>query len=1141
MRVSVNVKRSTGDKFTVEADLEGTVLAFKEVLEPLTQVSPSLQRLIYKGKVLKDELTLASYEVEANQTIYFVKGSAKTSATPAAPAQVAPATPAPPAAPAAPAQPVNPFGGNAFGANPFESNASGASPFGANAFGGNGNPYGGMAGMPGMQEMLQNPEMMQQMMQSPMVQSLLNNPEIMRNMMQSNPAMRQLLEQHPELNHVMNDPEMLRRSMEAMSNPAAMREMMRSQDTALRNIESHPEGFNALRRMYTEVQEPLMDAASSGSSLPGTAFPMPGAVGGPAATPQTTTPAAPTPPANPANPWAISTQTPAANPWGANPFGANPLGGAGGIDMNMLNDPMVRGMMDQMSNNPELMRSMMEMNPQFQALDPQMRERLLNPEMLRTMMNPANLQAMMQMQTAMQQLQGSGALPNLGFPPANTGANNPFMNNLFTGGFGGTSAAAVENPEEHYASQLVQLNDMGFTNRDQNIQALRRAGDQMPPQVDAAMDSFLNEKLYTNNEAVAVEEPELLELQATQDIADRMRQEIKSRQAIEMERRVEYFRGKELRRCFPSATAEEIMSYGQSLLYHEFIHRSERLTQQNTKRIKSSTKMLTIAKQQYFTHDGYYTWMYEGSTTLRNTITAAFVALAAICTMYPLWPASAQSMLWKSAVTIALVGFSIAFVRFNLWLCFWLTTGRHVWLFPNFPIPSPCIETTPKRHGPLQYRAIVCLFLASLALYFYMNPLSFGKRGAFHFCKQLIREAYKGTVFNRFSQQEKDIIYTLFLRPRQRFLYGTLALICEFALYEMGADCCNHGHGHGHGSISSVPAAPLSKEEEEEFKSVKKMADYLRGRNGMPVRQAIEMGKRVEFFRGDKLGKFLMNNEGASKYCPGPVTTKEEALAMGSLLVTHGFIHRSERDAKNKKLLQPSQSHEFTTDGFYTWMYDGPKTLRNFLTAALIIGFTGLVCYPIWPQWSKVCVWYMSVTFLIVIIVFCIVRLIAFFFLWLAGIEFWFLPNIFDDNLGVIDSFKPLYSLRKTDPSETKYRLIGLIAFIAFCVWVAQQPTDFDEYMALTKQFTDDVYSGKLLDDMSQKDKEDIDKVKVPDLEDLMRDEATDIFSEKDEESNFDSYMEQKYFSEDATEDDYFPEEDCLNRVQDILSLKMLY
>ncbi len=41
-----------------------------------------------------------------------------------------------------------------------------------------------------------------------------------------------------------------------------MREQMRNQDRTMANIESHPEGFNALRRMYENFQEPLMNAAT---------------------------------------------------------------------------------------------------------------------------------------------------------------------------------------------------------------------------------------------------------------------------------------------------------------------------------------------------------------------------------------------------------------------------------------------------------------------------------------------------------------------------------------------------------------------------------------------------------------------------------------------------------------------------------------------------------------------------------------------------------------------------------------------------------------------------------------------------------------------------------------------------------------
>lgn len=47
-----------------------------------------------------------------------------------------------------------------------------------------------------------------------------------------------------------------------MRNPQAMQEAMRSQDLQLSQIENLPGGFNALSRMYLDVQEPMMEATS---------------------------------------------------------------------------------------------------------------------------------------------------------------------------------------------------------------------------------------------------------------------------------------------------------------------------------------------------------------------------------------------------------------------------------------------------------------------------------------------------------------------------------------------------------------------------------------------------------------------------------------------------------------------------------------------------------------------------------------------------------------------------------------------------------------------------------------------------------------------------------------------------------------
>ena len=64
----------------------------------------------------------------------------------------------------------------------------------------------------------------------------------------------QLTERNPELSAVLNDPNILRQSLQLASNPSLMREHMRTSDRAMSNLEAHPEGFNALRRVFENLQ-----------------------------------------------------------------------------------------------------------------------------------------------------------------------------------------------------------------------------------------------------------------------------------------------------------------------------------------------------------------------------------------------------------------------------------------------------------------------------------------------------------------------------------------------------------------------------------------------------------------------------------------------------------------------------------------------------------------------------------------------------------------------------------------------------------------------------------------------------------------------------------------------------------------------
>jgi ubiquilin len=106
---------------------------------------------------------------------------------------------------------------------------------------------------------MRNPEMMRNMMQSPIMQSLMENPDLMAQLITSNPQIQQMVETNPELGHILRDPATIRQTMEMMRNPTMFNEMMRSHDRAIGNLHGLPGGDAALQRIFTDVQEPLMN------------------------------------------------------------------------------------------------------------------------------------------------------------------------------------------------------------------------------------------------------------------------------------------------------------------------------------------------------------------------------------------------------------------------------------------------------------------------------------------------------------------------------------------------------------------------------------------------------------------------------------------------------------------------------------------------------------------------------------------------------------------------------------------------------------------------------------------------------------------------------------------------------------------
>ncbi|KAK2184544.1 hypothetical protein NP493_261g00007 [Ridgeia piscesae] len=444
-KIKITIK-TPKEKKDVEIESTALVKELKEQVAALFNTSLEQLCLIFAGKILKDPDTLTQHGIKDGLTVHLVIKSANRSQEQAAERA---RTDVPTA------QQPN----------------IGATPLGLGGLGGLsglGNMGMGSANFMQMQQQLQtelmgNPEMLRQMMDSPMVQQLMSNPDVMRQLITNNPQMRELMERNPEITHMLNNPELMRQTMELARNPAMLQELMRTQDRAMSNLESIPGGFNALQRMYRDIQEPMMDAATEGfgsnpfanlvNTTAGSSMPT---SGGQQQGHENTQPLP--------NPWAPGGTTPTPTATGTPTTGTTPAAGAG-----MFNTPGMQSLMSQLTQNPQLMQNMMQApymqsmlqsltanpemaqqvigsNPMF-AGNPQLQEymrtmlptfltQMQNPEVQQVMTNPQALQAIMQIQQGIQTLQMES--PNLvqgmgipgmtvppGAPPATTATSTP--------------------------------------------------------------------------------------------------------------------------------------------------------------------------------------------------------------------------------------------------------------------------------------------------------------------------------------------------------------------------------------------------------------------------------------------------------------------------------------------------------------------------------------------------------------------------------------------------------------------------------------------------------------------------------------------------------------------------------------------
>lgn len=136
------------------------------------------------------------------------------------------------------------------------------------------------------------------------------------------------------------------------------------------------------------------------------------------------------------------------------------------------------------------------------------------------------------------------------------------------------------------------------------------------------------------------------------------------------------------------------------------------------------------------------------------------------------------------------------------------------------------------------------------------------------------------------------------------------------------------------------------------------------------------------------------------------------------------------------------------------------------------------------------------------------------------------MPNLFDESLGFVDSFKPVVSCEPTKPGQLPFRLGVGVAFFSFCYWAITQPSEFDGFVSAQGDFLKDLYAGTLLSDTSQEEKENIDKPKMLSLEELLKGLDSDETENKqfgeevDEEGKFDSLLDNLIDDEEDIDED---------------------
>ena len=185
--ITISIKHLSSRVYEVTINPKYTVLQLKEKVSELSKIGVEGIKLIFRGKILKDNTNvLSDLGITTGHTIHMVKNKTKTIGT-------------------QPLGKVPAEGNTGPGQNPFSNMGGIPDPINTRPAP-SGGGLGNLSGMdfPAMQNAMNNPQMRE------MMQQLLSNPDMLRNMINNNPMLQGMMQNNPQFQAMLDNPDMMR-------------------------------------------------------------------------------------------------------------------------------------------------------------------------------------------------------------------------------------------------------------------------------------------------------------------------------------------------------------------------------------------------------------------------------------------------------------------------------------------------------------------------------------------------------------------------------------------------------------------------------------------------------------------------------------------------------------------------------------------------------------------------------------------------------------------------------------------------------------------------------------------------------------------------------------------------------------------